>query len=601
MHDKFMLELSTAFSEGIPRATLLKELDDELERGRQRQCHMQECRNLLASPICLLAPEILSHIFFIYAHNEDHKALFSLSWTSLLTVCRRWKDVCIESPKLWSYIHIGHLPTDAKFPSHSAMIRRLNMQRERSKSYPLTVKLDNLYIVTSSLLSPYASWLWRPDGLLSLSVHGDSSCVADVLARLDDSEHPRLAHFEVRTCDFGDLMLAVSDDFLADKLTHLRDLALTDALFSWNAIHDLRGLSIKFCDTFPVVYKLQDAIDALYRCPALEHLELTLQKGVTPVPDSTPSPVALPSLKHASLQGSLSACIYLLQSMVLPAEASTSVIVTGPNSDYNPILYRALATRLKAHTRTPIRSLAVKQNEFGACLSLSASMHTDLSVLDTSPRTSYRTPELRIVFPADPNTAFILMDVLEAWSARNSLTHLDLRAAQDCPPSLWSGLFALLPALTTVAVCPEWPSATSLLELLRRESVHLSTPLSHIIFDADSLRPSSTIHRPARLASALKIARASVLTLLEYCAQVRHEGRPLGVFEIMNVEGDQLLGGLPIELLCRDADFIQNGRRSARLPPMVSVGLTSATRDYWIQFPLHLPLQTPATSYPTEL
>ena len=142
---------------------------------------MHECRNLLASPICLLPPEILSHIFFLYADSENHKALFSLSWTSLLTVCRRWRDVCVDSPKLWSYIHIGHLPSDVNFPSHSAMIRRLNLQRGRSKSHPLTVKLDNLYIVTSSLLAPYAPWLWRPDGLLSLSVHGASSCVADVL------------------------------------------------------------------------------------------------------------------------------------------------------------------------------------------------------------------------------------------------------------------------------------------------------------------------------------------------------------------------------------------------------------------------------------
>lgn len=165
MDDRLLTALETAYAGGTPRSALLPALDRANDFMRQTMCHRLGFRNLLASPIFRLPPEILSRIFFIYADSENHAELFSLSWTTLLTVCRRWRDVCIDFPKLWSYIHIPDIPSSNR-PAAFAMSKRLDMQRDRSKSYPLTVKLDNVTFYNRDLLSPYDLWLWKPDGLL---------------------------------------------------------------------------------------------------------------------------------------------------------------------------------------------------------------------------------------------------------------------------------------------------------------------------------------------------------------------------------------------------------------------------------------------------
>ncbi|KZV73745.1 hypothetical protein PENSPDRAFT_540255, partial [Peniophora sp. CONT] len=73
-----------------------------LQRSSSRLQRLKEYRNTLTSPFYNLLPEILSYIFFIYA--QDNNELFNLRWARLLLVCRRWHEVGLTTPKLWSFI-----------------------------------------------------------------------------------------------------------------------------------------------------------------------------------------------------------------------------------------------------------------------------------------------------------------------------------------------------------------------------------------------------------------------------------------------------------------------------------------------------------------
>ncbi|KZV66870.1 hypothetical protein PENSPDRAFT_562048, partial [Peniophora sp. CONT] len=75
-----------------------------LQRCSNRMQRIQEFRNKLSSPMYSLLPELLSKIFVIYA--TDGHELFNMRWTRLLLVCRRWYDVGVSTPKLWSYISL---------------------------------------------------------------------------------------------------------------------------------------------------------------------------------------------------------------------------------------------------------------------------------------------------------------------------------------------------------------------------------------------------------------------------------------------------------------------------------------------------------------
>ena len=114
------------------------------ELGLSFQCSNQP-RDALVAPVDHLYPEILSEIFYAYA--EDYDELFSLRWTRLLLVCRRWHDIALNTQSLWSFMNIGcAVPIgELSHPDIHALdstdIRRIETQRARAWSFPLTLKM----------------------------------------------------------------------------------------------------------------------------------------------------------------------------------------------------------------------------------------------------------------------------------------------------------------------------------------------------------------------------------------------------------------------------------------------------------------------------
>src|SRR5262245_42723760 len=80
------------------------------------------------SSICDLCPDLLGQIFFELV-DADWRGLrqVKITWVRIMLVCRFWRDVGLNFPKLWSYVSCGHHPD------------WVSLTLERSKSYPLVV------------------------------------------------------------------------------------------------------------------------------------------------------------------------------------------------------------------------------------------------------------------------------------------------------------------------------------------------------------------------------------------------------------------------------------------------------------------------------
>ncbi|KAF8887678.1 hypothetical protein CPB85DRAFT_1163909, partial [Mucidula mucida] len=86
-------------------------LDYLLQARKQAESHLADA-NCLLHPIRRLPNEIISEIFFHCVPNWHTRLSFSSEFTldprtapwTLTTVTRRWRDIALSLPQLWTYI-----------------------------------------------------------------------------------------------------------------------------------------------------------------------------------------------------------------------------------------------------------------------------------------------------------------------------------------------------------------------------------------------------------------------------------------------------------------------------------------------------------------
>lgn len=119
----------------------------------------------LSSPIRLLSSEILSAIFVTASipSHASHDAPVLLS--TLMLVCKHWRDVCLCSPDLWSRISVS--------PNEPDSLEKARRRLVRSKAAPLDIFLDFSQRSSFSTQAPNAhphAHLLTPDHLLKTSL-----------------------------------------------------------------------------------------------------------------------------------------------------------------------------------------------------------------------------------------------------------------------------------------------------------------------------------------------------------------------------------------------------------------------------------------------
>ncbi|VDC04438.1 unnamed protein product [Peniophora sp. CBMAI 1063] len=537
---------------------LLPLLDAEIQRSSSRLQRLREYRNSLASPIHNLLPEILSHIFFIYAQDNDE--LFNMRWARLLLVCRRWRDIGMLTPKLWSFMDLFAAYYDewdeASARKEARDAQRVRAQMARVGLAPTTVKLT-LHLNLSEPKRACLPMFWIPSALQSFHLNGINAPFHEVIDVFVKHQHSSLAHFAayqlVPAGPFDDAARAVTplpDDILKVNLPRLRELSLAGFRFNWTFIHDLRVLNVEYYPENDLSSTLRDISDALTRCSALEELWLILHsEGDGSMISSFSQTVWLPNAQIISLQGPAGFCLGLLEALTdLPCTSQLRVSPLHPPSlTSNDVCNSPLLSYLTSHARRvdapTMRAVSLVNQPLAGMYQTGVSGYAQVDrCLDPEYMSNHHgQPSSHIHFSTrrhiqdaplpTPEVEHIMRHIIRTWNFTN-VTHFDLRLAGWDPDIPWQHLLAELPSVTTIIMRPEQPTSPRLVLGFLHEQLqtHGRRVVPNIVFDAQKVNPYVS-HAELSLET---LARRTLMHTLMYCAAAARAGVPLETVEIIN-------------------------------------------------------------------
>ncbi|KZV59968.1 hypothetical protein PENSPDRAFT_760228 [Peniophora sp. CONT] len=453
----------------------------------------------------LLLPELLPMIFFIYA--EDNSELFNLRWTRILLVCRHWYDVAVRSPELWSHIELRDVPPGSDVLELDAQdIRRMNLQRSRAGRWPLTMNLT-LFSTISEPKQTHLTTFWDPSTSFSLTIHGSNKFLQTIIHILEDRCHDILAHLVIGgPRGRGAQALILPDIILSDHTPRLRNLSVDHMLLSWASIKGLRSLRVVYKAWTRISFNLSEILDALVRCPLLEHLQIAFPGSFRPEAVVRPSDLTLSRIKSTHLLGPDEACGHLLHTLPgLHCTTKVSISAIDNSNRTGSSLLPSSFSYLSNHTShidaPVIRVVGFmvfldsdhgRSKQFG--LTGDVDLHLPIpdrkwSATGKPDATSYVGA---IATPNKSSEINLLHHIIRQWPV-TQVTHLDARFPSALVDQiLWRALFASLPAVTTVLVQPETSTMNTLFDFL---GAHLQETgqrvVNHIIKTVIQLRAAN--------------------------------------------------------------------------------------------------------------
>lgn len=256
------------------------------------------------SPVFRLPEELLSVVFVIGvcdAQDED-----PLLVSSLMLVCRRWRDVVVDTPRLWATICVS--PHDSLAKAR----RRLS----RSKSVPLDVainfgpRIDNTSPVTENIVRAmdlFRPALWRTRSF-RLSVPNRPQAHAALVRCKEDAPFLETLSICIYHSMQDDHYTTPSLPLFNGYTPRLQSCSFTSFNFGWDR-RLLSGLQVLHLSGYWNKHapSVDTIIDVLRGCPNLQ--ELTLRNMSDTDPDTITSQdqefhvtksVKLPRLTKAS-------------------------------------------------------------------------------------------------------------------------------------------------------------------------------------------------------------------------------------------------------------------------------------------------------------
>ncbi|KZV73782.1 hypothetical protein PENSPDRAFT_732664 [Peniophora sp. CONT] len=543
VHDSPLPDLVRAISDHSDRRTLARLLDAELERRERHLRLMREYRNMFSIPIHSLPPEVLSHVLFLSACDEEDHTLFTLGWTRLLLVCRRWRDIAWSTPSLWSFVSLEP-PELVSFPPptiHNDMIiRRVSLQRQRAGANPIHARIYlNGPRYDDEFFRVYQPFPWITSSLKTLHASGTTSGLSDFLARMDAHDHPLLSQLVVRLIvhESQKPLPSIPGDFLARHVS-LHELNVANVLVDFQGLSNLQSLDILHGYHYNAPIEIDEVLDALSRCPTLESLRLNLPRSATTSSRNSRPGIKLPNLGSVLLQGTYTAVTHLLFPLQIPASSRISL---ASLEEVQPQDIAPLVTYLNAHCCLSSSSI----NCIGLNETTSLALHLfEMRFYTRSSLENENDPfliRLGVVAPEPGIRAELAALTLSRLPVRNA-TLFDVRHMNECHSMVLRSVFERLPSLSTIAVSFGRPSLGQLLELLKaRLAVRLPAPVSHIVIDAThTLKVARAVSRSygARSQSTpFRSAQRELETVLAYCSAAKRARMPLDVLEIIN-DGD---------------------------------------------------------------
>ena len=346
----------TGFNNLSARVAAISAIDKGIDAARQFLCSLFTRRNTLI-PVSLLPPEILSRVFHLLVVEE--RPFFSsgnlkLGWIRVTHVCRHWRQVAIDDLTLWAKIRDIRMNTEW-----------ISEMVARAKNAPLNIELDD---VESSNLEMLFMIPQHFPHTRQLRLHNLSLYHSDSIQEIFSLEAPALEHLELESflyppVTFPDLG---GNILFKGHAPSLRTFSLCQVIIPWSLVPrgQLTQLNIagaKEDDHSPG--DLNQLIDLLVNCPALENLALDscLPSQLTEFPhDRT---IHLPHLSHLYLHGTTSRIMNMLKMLKL---ISSTILhlhciseIASIHNDPQNLLFSLISAQFQSPAPVEFKSLAI--------------------------------------------------------------------------------------------------------------------------------------------------------------------------------------------------------------------------------------------------
>lgn len=232
---------------------------------------------------------------------------------SLSQVCRGWREVVLDSPRLWSCVDIDFGPSHKVYEFYSRRLFRLGIFLERSRGYRLEIRLRSQWDISANsifaaLLPTSSRWTEASFSLPSKSYRSLSACRAFF---------GRLQRLHVSLV--GPTVLDLDTFGMSHNVhTFKSDIAQPFLTFSY-----FPGANVKSYSALDRSFREQ--VSTLTHLPKVQDLVLVCRKSLL-----TPSPVTLPHVQSLHVDEIFSGGVaQTLNNLVLPSLRKLRMSLTG--------------------------------------------------------------------------------------------------------------------------------------------------------------------------------------------------------------------------------------------------------------------------------
>ncbi|KAF8888236.1 hypothetical protein BD779DRAFT_1390739, partial [Infundibulicybe gibba] len=270
-----------------------------LEKERSVTIALSAIRSQLNEllPISWIPTEVLEVIFgicvsWLYGHQ---KPKYRLAWTQ---VYRRWRQISLQSPRLWQCIDL----CDSRF-AHEFLARSKDAPISIVSASPLKLHTENLHNHAKRLQSI------------------DVFLFPDDMENLFASVGTNLGSLVNLSLKIPPIALGLTIDI---PFPSVRRLVLESVAIQWQSCRDLTELSLRSlgAELSPSLSQLRAILRS---SPMLEHLVLEYVNPSLLGGDTNPGPIPLPHLREMQLAGKTNIISSVLDDFHIPSTARLSL------------------------------------------------------------------------------------------------------------------------------------------------------------------------------------------------------------------------------------------------------------------------------------
>ncbi|KAI5895077.1 uncharacterized protein SCHCODRAFT_02572229 [Schizophyllum commune H4-8] len=376
-------------------------------------------------------------------------SLYDLGWMSiLLHVCRRWKNVALANPAIWSYVSspVNRLipmgrprKTDKLCPATAAQLRR-------SGAHPLSFKLTDFQ--SKGAYEVFNALIPHLDRVCHFEVAIEADVLADFVAGLGRSRRPGLRHLRLES--ISPTAYSLPDDAGQNILIDLHTLVLNNVAANWASIRNIVCLDITRGASQGRPLGVSVLVGLLQACPMLEDLSLV---ECVSGDDALHESVGLPQLRKLHVCDASSICKTVVDVVQPSPLAAISIYATDIHRAANIKSLLGKSLRDWARASPPFRAIEVATRSSYARFidGYETLFFTDSATLQGSREAFRQSAHLLLrTYPRNVRgLRSVTRKILRAVPTK-AVNDLDLRFSAPLPKGTCRALLDALPALCSL-------------------------------------------------------------------------------------------------------------------------------------------------------